>query len=329
MLYDPRSIYVREAGCSPWGAQRPARSQAERRRVMKPGTLRKNVGSEGLGPSDAPVSHTIESKSHMTWKRQMLAGPTFLVIAHPGHELCLHKWGSEALPRLVVLTTGSRSGDGRERLDACLSQCEGRGVVATDMIGEFPDRELYRLIMQGKGDRLSAWSARVRSMLVSQQAARVVVDAWQGYSVAHDLTHLLTQLAVAEAELELDTPIELLEFSPVPAAKWPRRAKTPVCVDVRLSAQEAATKLGDACSIPELRSEIEGLGIADSPYLLDQELLYVCSRDWGNDSWLNTPYYEAAGAQRVAAGIYATSLTRAHFRSVAEPLIARINALRA
>ena len=257
----------------------------------------------------------------------MIARPPFLVIAHPGHELCLHKWGSSAEPQLAVLTTGSRSGEDRERLAACVFQCASRGIRATDLIGEFLDRDLYQLIMQGEGERLWAWSARLRSMLVSHQAERVAVDAWQGYSVAHDLTHLLTQLAVAEAELELDTRIELLEFAPVPVGKWPRRVPTPVRVDLRLSAGEARTKFEDAWSHPELRSEIEGLGMKDSPYLLDREILYACSRDWDNVSWLEAPHYEVVGAERVAAGIYRTSLTRAHFRSVAQPVIARLTAL--
>ncbi|CAN7202316.1 hypothetical protein LJR219_000551 [Phenylobacterium sp. LjRoot219] len=45
-------------------------------------------------------------------------GRTALAVAHPGHELRLAKWVELTRPTVFILTSGSRSGDDRSRVDA-------------------------------------------------------------------------------------------------------------------------------------------------------------------------------------------------------------------
>jgi hypothetical protein len=251
-----------------------------------------------------------------------------LVVAHPGHELCLHAWTSAVRPQLVVLTTGSRSGNDRSRLESCLAQARGRGLVPTSLVGAFVDRELYQQVMEGRLVELLCWAASLREILFGEATQTVVVDAWQGYSVAHDVTHLLTHLAVAMAEAESGRDIELLEFSPVPQDAWLRRIETECRRRVSLTPDQAAAKARDAWSHEDLRGEIESLGFAAAPHLLGEEMLYACERDWSAFAWGRKPYYETVGEERVAAGVYRQALTQAHFRAVAEPIIERIVDLR-
>jgi hypothetical protein len=245
-----------------------------------------------------------------------------LVVGHPGHELCVHAWSAAEKPDLAILTAGSRSGGDLARLQRSLALARRRGLSPIDLTGAFEDRALYRLVMDRSAEALHVWADDLRDRLLAAQTDCVVVDAWQGYSIAHDLTHLIAHAAVAEAEHRSGRTVELLEFAPVPEDRWPRRSQTPLRLKLDLSPRQARAKLRDAWSFEDLRAEMEQLRLA--PHLISQERLYVSDRNFLSWRASPKPYYEAVGEARVAAGIYQEALRREHFDAIAAPFVGRI-----
>src|ERR671930_2292557 len=75
-------------------------------------------------------------------------GKAALVVAHPGHELCVYGWLEQALPRVFVLTDGSGR-SGVSRLDSTTEILAGAGAGAGSIYGRFTDLDLYAAILDG------------------------------------------------------------------------------------------------------------------------------------------------------------------------------------
>jgi hypothetical protein len=243
-----------------------------------------------------------------------------LVVAHPGHEFCLLDWCRRARPRLSILTTGSRSGGDRSRLQAVLEGARARGLGVSPLAGSFEDRVLYRHILRGEVEPLRRWSERLGDDLVEHGIAQVVVDAWQGYSPAHDLTHVLARAAVRRAEAATGLSIELLEFAPVCERGWPRRRPTPLHTRLELDAAAAAAKLDLARAVPDLARELDedGVDLERGPL---SERLYATASGWSERERAERPYYERVGELRVAEGVYSTVLRQSHLMRIVDELL--------
>ncbi|BCW89724.1 hypothetical protein sos41_28900 [Alphaproteobacteria bacterium SO-S41] len=246
------------------------------------------------------------------------------MIAHPGHEVCIAHWVERRSPHLVVLTTGSRSGADRGRIEHIIASNGMRRFVPTALIGSFEDRQLYRLIMEGDSSPFHDWADKLRDALIAAQASEVVVDAWQGYSVAHDLTNLLARVAAAEASCGRAEPIRVLEFAPVSEAAWPRRVSTPIMVEENLTPAEVAQKIRAAQRYPDLSEDLVQFLDSHRPEDLAREALYDAPSFGGEWRPAAPPYYERVGEQRARAGIYTSVLRFSHFAVVAKTLVERL-----
>lgn len=247
-----------------------------------------------------------------------------VVIAHPGHEVCLKRWAERMRPKLAVLTTGSRSGSDKRRLSHILDESCTYGFMPSSLIGSFEDRQVYQLILEGDSSPFHSWADRLRDVLVSETASEVVVDAWQGYSVAHDLTNLLGHVAAVEASAVLGQPISVREFAPVSEAIWPRRLSTPVANEEGLTQGDIEEKIRAARAYPDLGEDLAQYLESHQREALAREVFYKAptfDSDWRP---VTPPYYEAIGEQRARAGVYSSVLRFSHFAVIAQSLVDRL-----
>src|SRR5262245_32746620 len=74
-----------------------------------------------------------------------------LIIAHPGHELRVHRWLEVARPLVCVLTDGSGHTD-CSRLASTTAVLERTGCTPGPVYGRLTDRSLYKAILGGDVD---------------------------------------------------------------------------------------------------------------------------------------------------------------------------------
>ena len=157
-----------------------------------------------------------------------------LIVAHPAHELRVLRWFESAAPTLAVLTTGSRNGANRDRLERTAVLARSVGAPLSGLFGPMLDRELYSLVAAGTAEPLHACAELLRDEMVRDGTRLAVVDAWQGYSIAHDLAHLLGRIAAAEAGAQTGRAIEVVEFAPVSTETAPRLDQAPALYGLSL-----------------------------------------------------------------------------------------------
>ena len=140
-------------------------------------------------------------------------GRTALAVAHPGHELRLAKWVELARPTVFILTSGSRSGADRSRVDASARLAETLGARVGGVFGGRLDRDVYGWIMDGKAKPFLALADELATAFVRAEIDTVVTDGWQLYNVVHDLWHLTVRLASAMAASQLGRRVDCLDYA--------------------------------------------------------------------------------------------------------------------
>jgi hypothetical protein len=248
------------------------------------------------------------------------SGGAALAIAHPGHELRLTKWVSRARPTVHLLTSGSRHGRTSRRVQASEEVVRELGGRAGAVFGQHLDVEVYGWIMSGDARPFLDLAGELAGAFVRDGVRTVVVDGWQLYNVVHDLWHLTVRAATARAEARMGRSIELLDFAVVPDS-MAARAGGPARLQISLSADELASKIGLARAFPEIGGDVNEVLEAGGPAFLEREIF---SRPRPVAELLprpnEKPLYEQYGEMRVAAGHYSTVLRWEHARPIAEAL---------
>ncbi len=242
------------------------------------------------------------------------------MIAHPGHELRLTKWISQAEPTVHVLTSGSRSGDAMCRVRASKDVLHNLGGHVGAVFGRFLDADVYRQIMRSDPRLFLELAHELADAFVRQGVRTVVMDAWQLYNVVHDLWHLTVRAAVAEAEDRMKRTIEVLDFAVVPESMAARTGGA-IRLRTRLTGEELARKLELARDFPAISADVDEVLRAGGLPFLEEEILSRLRpvRDLfpRQDE---KPLYEKYGEMRVAAGLYASVLRWEHAFPIAEAL---------
>jgi hypothetical protein len=243
-----------------------------------------------------------------------------LALAHPGHELRLTKWVSQAKPVTHLLTRGSRSGSASDRPQASHAVLRALGAEAGDIFGGELDRDVYGWMMAGDARPFVRLADELAASFVRQQVRTVVMDSWQLYNAVHDLWHLTARAACAIAEGRTGQPIERLDYEVVPAAMSARSGgDARLCI--ALDPGELARKIRLAEDFPEIAGDVTEVIAAGGMSFLAVERLnrlrpireLLPRRD-------EKPAYEVFGEQRVAAGLYAEVLRWSHIQPIAEAL---------
>jgi hypothetical protein len=243
-----------------------------------------------------------------------------LVIAHPGHELRVHRWLELARPVVYVLTDGSGH-TGRSRLASTSELLARAGARSGPIYGRLADRELYGALLAGDRELFAGLAKELTESLRREEIQLVAGDAVEGFNPGHDVCRLLLNAAVAGLRargLPIDNRDFLLEGRPDGFTEEERATS----LGIELDGESLARKLAAARSYPGLAEELEralarhGEGAFRTEWL--RPVRYGLEI---GDLFADPPDYELHGERRVAAGFYREVLRyRTHVAPVAERL---------
>ena len=204
-------------------------------------------------------------------------------------------------PLVCILTDGSGSG-GAARTGFSVAVIEGCGAAVGPVMGEMPDRAWYAAVLAGDAAPFVAAAERIAG--AAGAGALVVSDPVEGYNPMHDLACALAD-RVASA---------------VGGGRRVYPLMGPAAGEVvALDAAARARKLAAIAGYTPLAGEAAALMEAD-PGAVAAERLVELGDDWPERP-VRAPGYEAVGAGRLAAGVYAETITyAAHVRPLAVAL---------
>ncbi|MFL6542826.1 MAG: hypothetical protein ACJ8I9_06640 [Chthoniobacterales bacterium] len=241
-----------------------------------------------------------------------------LVIAHPGHELRVHRWLEIARPSVFVLTDGSGR-SGRSRLAATRNVINAAGARIGPVYGLWTDHGIYHAIRRQEVDELVQLAKTLASELLAAGIDYVVADAVEGYNPSHDICRYIVDAVVEYLAQVGERSVQSYEFLLV--------GRPDVCPDelqdaslcVQLDPAATARKIAAARGYAELKSEVDaavaqfGESVFGTEYLLPAEPARSLARFRNR-----RPYYETYGEQQVAAGHYDEPI---RYTTHVEPLV--------
>ncbi len=241
---------------------------------------------------------------------------SLLFVAHPGHELLVHRWMEIERPLVLVLTDGSGK-VGVPRLEHSRRVILAAGAVPGPVFGVVPDRAVYRAILARDVGFFAGLIARTAAALLDSEADVLVSDPVEACEPAHDLCAVIARLAAARASARRGRTIRHFDF-PIEV----RGSIADPRPDQRVSDLDAAAvarKLEAAVSVPALADERERLLRLD-PRLIEREILSPVISDRPLlPAPEGEPFYERQGRERVAQGIFHEVITYARHLA---PLVA-------
>lgn len=243
-------------------------------------------------------------------------------VAHPGHELRLHGWMSRTKPLCMILTTGSRSGEDRARLNTSATIIENVGGHCSSLFGVVLDRDLYKTILEGDLLPFHHWTDRLTDLLVENRIQRLIVDGWQLYSVTHDLTHIMGRLAAERASRVLGYEIEVLQYEvvPGPLAEFTDIGQ-PEC-DVSLSDSELGAKMAAIKGYPDIELELMEIEqIEQETHAKHERFFSPPPIERLTKAPPAKPRYEAYGEARLAQGTYKNVIRWSHVEKIIRELV--------
>jgi len=181
-------------------------------------------------------------------------GKAALVIAHPGHELCVYGWLEAVRPAVLVLTDGSGRSNG-SRLPSTSSVLAHAEARPGPLYGKLTDRTVYAAILALDFGVFERFVADLAEVLEQEEVAEVVGDAMEGYNPVHDVCRLAIDAAVDVVGRRTGRRIVNRDF-PLFARQ---DATPPDAAALRLELDEDTfeRKLALARAYPELKGEVD------------------------------------------------------------------------
>jgi hypothetical protein len=245
------------------------------------------------------------SKKQVPWTRPMVpSSAAALIVAHPGHELRLHHWLETVKPQVFVLTDGSAS-HAKTRVQSTLRLLEKTGARPGSVMGAFPDRELYRVLMEGDTRAMERITNAIADTLAAQAVDLLVMDACEFYNPAHDLSRVVGSLAAGLAQRTTGRHIRLFDYAVVgsPAATGAAGEEILHLDDVALR-----RKVEAGLQYEGLTEDVDLALRLDAVEAFRVEALRPIDGTLLLPPLQGRPYYETVGEERVAAGLYSTVL---------------------
>lgn len=248
-----------------------------------------------------------------------------LFVAHPGHELLLHRWVRSVRPVVCVITDGGGF-EGRSRIARTAQWLEATGAQTGTIFGRLTDREAYAEILGGNVEWIDALVTDLTRELADRTISAVVADAAEGFNPVHDLCQLIVGAAVS-LSAKAGTQVAHYEY---PIHDGPRAYDNwkGEIVHQELDDAGLAMKLADARAyadvIPDVLSMISEFG--EEPFRTET---FRRVEDWTAWPWSDgeRPLYERIGEERVASGKYAHVVRHAqHMQPLLDHLRARVQA---
>jgi AcrR family transcriptional regulator len=263
----------------------------------------------------------------------VVSGKAALVVAHPGHELCVYGWLEEARPRVFVLTDGSGR-SGISRLKSTTKILSGAGASPGAVYGRFGDRELYAALLRGDFGLFERLVAELAEAFVWEEIEYVAGDAAEGYNPLHDTCRIVIDAAAELASRTSGRQIinrDFLLFRRHGAVSDEVHAGG---IRLTLDNAQLARKLSVAREYSELKAEVDALldqkaleALRAFPELSAHISDFVTS-DMGGEAYRveslrpagevtreygaanEIPFYERYGEMLVAAGAYEHAIRR-------------------
>ena len=225
-----------------------------------------------------------------------------LLVAHPGHELRVHRWLEVARPVTFVLTKGDGHANS-SRIASTSRVLDATGARAGSLYGRFEDREVYGALLRRDHDLFRRLLDEIVGALIAMNADLLVADAEEGYNPSHDLCRyvaaaaaVMTSRATGRCVRDFDFPL----LSPQDACPH-ALGREAICLD--LDDEALTRKLNSARNYRELRQEVDSAIAANGASAFRVE----CLRPWTPQATSRLrppPFYERCGEQRVAQGHY-------------------------
>jgi hypothetical protein len=253
----------------------------------------------------------------------MPAGPALLVVGHPGHELRVHGWLSEARPMVLVITDGSGH-EGRPRLSSTTALIERAGATAGPVFGRFSDALMYQTLLKRHTNVLVDLAVELSQTIVHNRIAVIVGDDAEGYNPTHDVCRMLIDAAVEMAQPSLDTRVANLAFALMDGPDQSLTSDTDRSSQFVLADQALERKITAALNYAELADEVRHARTTwgDEAFRMETFRHVAPGELWAPMG--APPFYEDYGSGRVRAGTY-TEVIRydQHIRPLADALAAR------
>ncbi len=245
-----------------------------------------------------------------------------LIVAHPGHELRVHRWLELARPTVYVLTDGSGR-TARSRLPSTSQVLADAGAERGALYGCFSDAELYTAMLTGDMASLRRVVLALTHALSRTGVDYVVADALEGFNPSHDICRFLVNMSVAQLRAHGRSGLRnfdfLLEGNPDACPAHLRAS----AMTIELDEADLQRKLAAARAYPGLRAETDAALARFGPAAFRTECLRpVPDCRHGLDAMEHEPpYYERYGEQQVAAGHYDRVIRyRAHLQPLVQAL---------
>lgn len=207
-------------------------------------------------PNDPPVNH---SPKHAQPERAT-GHPPFpgaraaLVVAHPGHELCVHGWLETARPTVFLLTDGSGR-SGKSRVGSTTKIAAAAGAKSGPIYGRFADAQVYAALLRREHSLFVRCAEELAESLTSERIDYVVGDAVEGFNPVHDACRLVINAAVALANGG-GALIENFDFTLIGRQDACPPAQRQKSLWLRLDDEAFARKLSAMRAYPELADEV-------------------------------------------------------------------------
>ena len=247
-------------------------------------------------------------------------GRTAIVIAHPGHELRVHRWIEVTQPWVFVLTDGSGQ-SGRSRLPSTSAVLERAGARRGSIYGRASDLEMYSAILRRDCGLFRELAVDLAREFRSADVDFVAGDATEGYNSVHDVCRLVVNAAIRLVDIAQRSSVDNYEFCLVRSPDdWPDPDGTEIRRLV-LSDEALDRKMAAARGYPELSAETEAQIREHGIESFRVESFRSTPSDLIPFPPEVPPFYERRGVKQVAAGRYRVVLRfREHVYSIASDL---------
>lgn len=246
-----------------------------------------------------------------------------LVIAHPGHELCVYGWLETVRPQVFILTDGSGR-SGQSRLKSTEEILSVVGARRGSIFGRFSDLSIYAAILAGNVAIFEPLVVELADAFVRDEIDYVSGDAIEGYNTIHDTCRILINAAVELANHRSSRPITNTDF-PLFGPHTEKAEDGSICIKLdddllrrklvtarayrgledEVSAMLDKTMLDSLHNSHELAAEFrEVMNAMGSEAYRIECLRRVDNRTLTIDRAKKIPFYERYAEERVAAGIY-------------------------
>jgi len=246
-------------------------------------------------------------------------GKTALVVAHPGHELCIYQWCRVLAPIFYVITDGSGK-LAASRIASTTRILHEIGASPGSVYGRVPDMVLYDRMLTRDVGFFEDLAREIAAGLVYDGIECVLGDSIEFYETAHDVCRMIIDAAAriarrrsGRAILNLDFPIYAIGEHLAGDSEVQARCLT-------LSDEELRRKIDTALSYQEIAPEPLVQLATRQPELFRVERLRPISSDGFRRPPKKSPY-EVAGERGVELGYFKDVIRfETHVRPIAEAL---------